>query len=394
MSGGRLGADPEELRRLASAFERAGEGLEDDARQIGTKIRASGWDGPDAQRYLSAWESSHQPVLLSVGRELASTATTLRGEAAAQEKSSEAGADLFAGVRVSGDSSADGSGLSDELAEKYEDFDDESEWEPLPSDPDETLSDDSLRWEDTQQGGLGDCWMLAGLIAVVEEDPDFVREHMTANPNGTWTVTLYDDGEPVEVTVGPLGPDGGATDADGQPNYATIYEAAFVKFLEDHPDATRSGDDGTGSYADIGEGGFSDESLAIITGQQTESHELQSDGFLGIGGDEAGYDELSRMVDEGYVVLSTKGDDSDGPLWTENPTIQDSDVVPNHAYVLESVTETEDGDFEVVLRNPWGPSGGTTTDDKFGQAERSGTLRLTRDELYANFDTAYTAPRA
>ncbi|MEU2199800.1 hypothetical protein [Isoptericola sp. NPDC019482] len=85
---GRLGADPEDLRRLASAFERAGEGLEDDARQIGTKIRASGWDGPDARRYLSAWDSQHKPVLLSVGRELASSATTLRREAKAQEKAS------------------------------------------------------------------------------------------------------------------------------------------------------------------------------------------------------------------------------------------------------------------------------------------------------------------
>ncbi|MEL7975458.1 C2 family cysteine protease [Isoptericola sp. F-RaC21] len=388
---GRLGADPEDLRRLASAFERAGEGLEDDARQIGTTIRAAGWDGPDAQRYLSRWESSCKPVLLGVGRDLTSTAATLRGEARAQEKTSEGGSSTFAGVRVTGDSSApDGS----ELAEKYQDFDDESEWEQLPSDPDETLSDEALRWEETRQGGLGDCWMLASLISVVDGDPDFAREHMTPHPNGTWTVTLYDDGEPVEVTVGPLGPDGGATDAAGRPNYATIYEAAFVTFLEDHPDATGSDDDGTGSYADIGEGGFSDESLAIITGQETQSHDLQSDGFLGIGGGEAGYDELSRMVDEGYVVLSTKGDDSDGPLWTENPTIQDSDVVPNHAYVLESIRETEDGDFEVVLRNPWGPSGGTLTDDKFGEAERSGTLRLTRDELYENFDTAYTAPRA
>ncbi|MEL7975461.1 hypothetical protein AAG589_06310 [Isoptericola sp. F-RaC21] len=88
---GRLGADPESLRRLASAFERAGEGLEDDARQIGTKIRASGWDGPDARRYLNAWDSQHKPVLIRVGRDLASTATTLRREAKEQERASGEG---------------------------------------------------------------------------------------------------------------------------------------------------------------------------------------------------------------------------------------------------------------------------------------------------------------
>ncbi|MEU2199806.1 hypothetical protein [Isoptericola sp. NPDC019482] len=110
---GRLGADPEDLRRLASAFERAGEGLEDDARQIGTKIRASGWDGPDARRYLSAWDSQHRPVLLSVGRELASTATTLRSEAKAQEKASGEGGGSGGGGRA-GDGGGGGGGGSSE----------------------------------------------------------------------------------------------------------------------------------------------------------------------------------------------------------------------------------------------------------------------------------------
>ena len=45
-------------RRLASAFERAGEGLEDDARLIGAKIRASGWDGPDALRRARVWQAT------------------------------------------------------------------------------------------------------------------------------------------------------------------------------------------------------------------------------------------------------------------------------------------------------------------------------------------------
>ncbi|QAY69958.1 WXG100 family type VII secretion target [Xylanimonas protaetiae] len=84
----RLGADPAELRRLAAAIERAGEGLEDDARGVGRRIAASGWDGADAARYRSAWDTAHRPALLSVAKAFADAARQLRDEATAQEKAS------------------------------------------------------------------------------------------------------------------------------------------------------------------------------------------------------------------------------------------------------------------------------------------------------------------
>src|SRR5699024_1416700 len=79
---------------------------------------------------------------------------------------------------------------------KYEEFDGEID-----------LSDEALHSSRIDQGELGDCWFLAGAGAVANRDPDFIREHMQQNDDGTWTVTLYDDGEPVEITVEPTFPE-------------------------------------------------------------------------------------------------------------------------------------------------------------------------------------------
>ncbi|MGW2422229.1 hypothetical protein ACWC0C_23745 [Streptomyces sp. NPDC001709] len=42
---------------------------------------------------------------------------------------------------------------------------------------------------DLAQGNEGDCWFLASLGAVGQQDPQFFRDHIRENPNGTYTVT-------------------------------------------------------------------------------------------------------------------------------------------------------------------------------------------------------------
>ena len=54
---------------------------------------------------------------------------------------------------------------------------------------------------DVFQGGVGDCYFLASLIAVAQRDPSFLQKHFKDNGNGTATVTLYQNGKPVDVTV-------------------------------------------------------------------------------------------------------------------------------------------------------------------------------------------------
>lgn len=54
---------------------------------------------------------------------------------------------------------------------------------------------------DILQGALGDCYLLASLAAVAQENPEVLENMIRTNDNGTYTVTFYDDGEPVEITV-------------------------------------------------------------------------------------------------------------------------------------------------------------------------------------------------
>ena len=60
---------------------------------------------------------------------------------------------------------------------------------------------------DVVQGDDGDCWFLAALGTLVLQDPGFPAQHIKQNPNGTYTVTFYRDGKPVEITVDGLLPD-------------------------------------------------------------------------------------------------------------------------------------------------------------------------------------------
>jgi hypothetical protein len=57
--------------------------------------------------------------------------------------------------------------------------------------------------DDVRQGAIGDCWLVASMAALAQQRPDLVEDMIRLNDNGTYTVTLYDDGRPVQVTVTP-----------------------------------------------------------------------------------------------------------------------------------------------------------------------------------------------
>ena len=90
------------------------------------------------------------------------------------------------------DSFSDGEGEVDDPTGK-------GDHDPLDGPVD--LSDDAFDLSQIVQGQIGDCWFLASAAAVGANDPDFIRDHIQYNPDGSYTVTLYEDGEPVEVRV-------------------------------------------------------------------------------------------------------------------------------------------------------------------------------------------------
>ncbi len=223
------------------------------------------------------------------------------------------------------------------------------------------LSDGAFDLSQIEQGAIGDCWFLAAAGAVGANDPDFIRDHIQHNPDGSYTVTLYEDGEPVDVRVDASTIDDGVASPSGEPTWLSIYEKAAAAHMG-------------GSYDDIDADQIS-RGLEMVTGRDTDS-----DGDRGL-------DDVRDDLDDGRVlVVSTESDTESG--WNPFDEAVDADnVVPNHAYVIESVTE-RDGETIVRLVNPWGPDGGTGGDGHV----KDGVLELTEDEFHENFDDTTSIP--
>ena len=199
------------------------------------------------------------------------------------------------------------------------------------------LTDDDLSLANLFQGGIGDCWFLAGAGAVAASDPDWIREHIQPQPDGSYEVTFYEerDGElvPVTVTVEASTIENGARGDDGVPSWASIYEKAAAAHFG-------------GEYDDIS-GGHSQDALELVTGRQSETH-----------GD-VSLSDIRDGIDDGriYTVSTETGPGSLNPFDDE---VDDDRIVPNHAYIIDEVREV-DGELQVHVVNPWGPDGGTST---------------------------------
>ena len=188
---------------------------------------------------------------------------------------------------------------------------------------------------DVDQGAIGDCWLMTGLIATAQEHPELIEDMIRANPNGTYTVTFRDGDDPVEVTVTPdipLGDDGrpifaehpaAGTDMAGADHelWPMIIEKAYARYA--------------GDYDEI-EGGHAEDALEDITGVPSERHEM----------DDLSLDELAEVRENGgAIVLSSLGDDD------ATERYENGELVPNHAYY---VTDVDPDAGTVTIRNPWG----------------------------------------
>ncbi|MDR1799366.1 MAG: hypothetical protein LBR19_05735, partial [Bifidobacteriaceae bacterium] len=104
--------------------------------------------------------------------------------------------------------------------------------------PETPIDASAITLESVNQGSFGDCYFLAALAGLAESDPEFLANNMQLNPDGTYTVRFYranpETGniEPVDITIDPVVSSGGAGDASGNPNWVSIYEAAYAKYLD------------------------------------------------------------------------------------------------------------------------------------------------------------------
>ncbi|WP_147795645.1 C2 family cysteine protease [Cellulomonas sp. Y8] len=238
-------------------------------------------------------------------------------------------------------------------------FDDDS------TEPDRRVGPDLLdraSWdpEDIQQGSMGDCYLLAALMGVLNTDDGdaWVRDHIRwdADRAGYW-ITIYPaGGTPREVFVDHVF-DHGATEEDwrvgpfsgNRPGIAALYEAAAYQEL---------------GYRELANGGTPEEAMRLLTGQRPTVYEPTSG--AGYAGD---LSALRTAVDGGRSVVAASQEYAFevGSSVHEVPVTRrtesggtetvDGAIATHHAYMVDAV----DPDGGVWLRNPWGP--GNSLDD-------------------------------
>lgn len=89
MADGFLGADVDEVRDLAQAFDRAATRLQQQASQLsGAMGRMAAWRGADADRFRSLWNGSHRPTITNAASMLHTQSQVLLRQAEQQERAS------------------------------------------------------------------------------------------------------------------------------------------------------------------------------------------------------------------------------------------------------------------------------------------------------------------
>jgi len=194
--------------------------------------------------------------------------------------------------------------------------------------------DGNISSDDLRQGALGDCWWLAGMGAIADQNPEIIKQMIKQNANGTYTVT-FGDGEQVTVTPD-LVVNSNNSPAFSNPQNGVMWPAILEKAYAEKE----------GSFGEI-EGGWPGDAMETITGDDSGDvpSMLQTEEFL------------SGMLENGNAIgVTTPGDKKDSYYELESG----DSLVGNHAYVVK---EIKDG--KVTLYNPWGQQHATLTMDEF-----------------------------
>jgi hypothetical protein len=242
---------------------------------------------------------------------------------------------------------------------------------------DESLYVNGISYNDIDQGYLGDCSFMASLASVAALNPSFIREMISNNHNGTYTVRLYNaSGEAEFITIDAQL----YRDQDGNPVYAqndtrqeiwpAIVEKAYAEMK--------------GGYQNI-ESLSSTETLRAITGlDNAAAFNMKAvRHILGISNSDI-FHMISSSLEQGRPVTAGTHDPGEGVVYDET-----NHLVENHAYSVIRAYE-ENGEQWVVLRNPWGRYEYQNDNyDNNGSLPNDGVFRMSINDFIAMYEYLY-----
>jgi hypothetical protein len=205
--------------------------------------------------------------------------------------------------------------------------------------------------QDIMQNSLGDCYFVATLGAVADQQPGRIKNAISFDVStGTFNVKMYrPDGTTVtipvtqqDITDNKNRGGGSKLDNGGGPIWPAVMETAYAKMN----DSNWSNGLAEG-YNIIGGGGFADNAMQTVTGSKGTDLQPLGGIFFAVPTaikSDILYTQISDALAQGKAVT----------LSTRVETSGQDGLVDAHTYIVDSVYKDASGAVKVVLRNPWG----------------------------------------
>ena len=218
---------------------------------------------------------------------------------------------------------------------------------------------DGPQMNDVVQGGLGDCYALAGFGAIARDNPHAIRQNVVDFDDGTYGVRLGNSFYRVDNDL----PVNSSTSA--QPAYAGLgpQNSMWVAVLEKAFAHYRRGQN---SYASI-EGGWAVEINRAFRSPSAGEKSIRSYGnATALANDIAARAAGNQAVTIGFTGNGKKAVAGGAPL------------IMDHQYTVASIVRNSAGVItRIILRNPWG------TDGAGNDGANDGLVSVTPAQLYA-----------
>ena len=188
------------------------------------------------------------------------------------------------------------------------------------------------QFSDIHQGANGDCYFLASLGALAQNEPQAIQQAISPLGDGTYVVRFYRNGQAVYLRLDADLPVNGSslsyahTGSQGQ-IWAPLMEKAYAFFRYSQ-----------NSYASLWGGWMSNVFQDVVNSSSSTFSVSQNSSATNL----AAF--LTSQLQAGHAVTAASYSNSPSP------------IVSNHAYMIQSVTTTAQGTF-ITVYNPWGVDG-------------------------------------
>jgi hypothetical protein len=213
---------------------------------------------------------------------------------------------------------------------------------------------DGPQYNDVAQGNVGDCYFLAALASLADQDPGTIRQMIAPMGDGTFAVRFYRSGAPVYVRV------------DGD---LPVYSGTSLAYARLSPQGETWVPLAEKAYAELRTGQNTYDSINAgwmgnvyreVTGLSTMDLSTST-----LGSSLAQY--MSDQLAAGHALTAASSSSPSGP------------IVGGHAYMVKSVQIGAGGTY-ITVYNPWGIDGATYDSNPY-----DGVLQVTLAQFQSSF---------